>query len=93
MRHEQSMRCLPRGGRVELLRTGGWAGAARRAEGARLGRARRRIRRRIAVGIRREAAEWRENQGWLWLLAWLSLLLLLALLARIARVALLADMQ
>ena len=72
MRHEQSMRCLPCGGRVELLRAGGWAGVARRAEGARLGRARRRI--------RREAAEWRENQGWLWLLAWLFLLLLLALL-------------
>ncbi len=80
MRHEQSMRCLPCGGRVELLRTGGWAGAARRAEGARLGRVRLRIRRRIAASIRREAAEWRENQGWLWLLAWLFLLLLLALL-------------
>ena len=80
MRHEQSMRCLPCGGRVELLRTGGWAGAARRAEGARLGRARRRIRRRIAASIRREAAEWRENQGWLWIAAWAGLLLMLALL-------------
>lgn len=84
MRHEQSMRCLPGGGRVELLRASGWAGAARRAEVARLGRARRRIRRCIAASIRREAAEWRENQGWLWLLAWLFLLLLLAMLARIA---------
>lgn len=73
MRHEQSMRCLPCAGRVELLRTGGWAGAARR-----------RIRRRIAAGIRREAADWRENQGWLWLLAWLFLLLLLALLVWVA---------
>ena len=84
MRHEQSMRCLPCGGRVELLRASSWAGVARRAEGARLGRARRRIRRRIAASIRREAAEWRENQGWLWLLAWLFLLLLLAMLVRVA---------
>lgn len=73
MRHDQSMQGLSGGERVELLRAGGWAGAARR-----------RIRRRIAASIRREAAEWHENQGWLWLLAWLSLLLLLALLVRVA---------
>ena len=51
---------------------------------ARLAHARRRIRRCIATPARREAAEWHENQGWLWIAAWAGLLLMLALLVRVA---------
>lgn len=51
---------------------------------ARLAHARRRIRRCIATRARREAAEWHENQGWLWIAAWAGLLLMLALLVRVA---------